>query len=277
MEDPNGDGVYGADLGARLIRPGHPEKSYLFLRLTDPTAGPLMPRANCCFWTKAALRAFYCWVAGLTPNGANARDPIDYASCPAGPVEDVLYPEPGPMCASSGLCPVAPRIEVTSRPNWSNIYPNILKISCGGGDALPPRRGARWPRHAHRSLGVRGHPRARRARHDSKASLVYQRISPDLCLAPDCRTMPLDRDPLEPRLRDVVRQWIEGGALKKGRGRKGGEEGEGGERGGGGERGEGEGGRRRTERKTRAGGRPPSGSLVCSSFVPRRVSAASRR
>src|SRR5262249_37653453 len=52
LGDANRNGVFGASLGGRLIKPGDPEKSYLFKRLYDAEAGPLMPLANCCSWTK---------------------------------------------------------------------------------------------------------------------------------------------------------------------------------------------------------------------------------
>ena len=61
--DPNRNGVFGVALGNRLIYAGHPERSYLIRRLTDPSAGPLMPLANCCFWSKESLRALWCWIA----------------------------------------------------------------------------------------------------------------------------------------------------------------------------------------------------------------------
>ncbi len=106
LADSNGNGVEGGALGKALIVPGHPEDSYLIRRLTDPSFGTLMPLANCCHWSKESLRALWCWIAGLDPDGSNAREPIDYATCPDGPVESVVYPEPGPECEQSGLCPV---------------------------------------------------------------------------------------------------------------------------------------------------------------------------
>lgn len=106
LADSNGNGVQGKTLSAGLIVPGHPERSYLMRRLIDPEFGTLMPLANCCHWSKEALRALWCWIAGLDADGANAAAPIDYAACPDGPVENVVYPELGPECEASGLCPV---------------------------------------------------------------------------------------------------------------------------------------------------------------------------
>ena len=77
LGDPNRNGTFGRALGGRLIAPGRPERSYLLKRLTDPSAGPIMPRANCCYWTKDSLRAVYCWIAGMRPDGSNATGPID--------------------------------------------------------------------------------------------------------------------------------------------------------------------------------------------------------
>ncbi|HWB82062.1 MAG TPA: hypothetical protein VG755_44170 [Nannocystaceae bacterium] len=210
--DPNGNGIFGAELGGGLIVPGHPERSYLMKRLTDPTAGPLMPRANCCHWSKAALRGLYCWIAGLEPDGRNAMDPIDYETCPAGPVEDVVYPEAGPGCETSGMCPVAPRVPVMDRSSFAAVM-KVLSARCGdaachggaAGGAFELGSGAAAYTHVvqHVQSGV------------PAGSELYRRISPALCKAPDCEPMPLGGPPLPAAEIDIIRQWIARGAPRQ--------------------------------------------------------------
>jgi hypothetical protein len=104
--DPNRNGVFGAGRGGGLIKPGDPNASYLLHRLTDPAAGPLMPRANCCAWSLPAVRALWCWVDGLAHDGHNAMAPIHYDGCSQSPNVELLYPEPGPGCETAGRCPI---------------------------------------------------------------------------------------------------------------------------------------------------------------------------
>ena len=207
--DPNRNGIFGADLGGALVVPGHPEKSYLLRRLVDPTAGPLMPRANCCAWTKAALRATHCWIAGLSSNGSNAREPIDYANCPPGPVEDVAYPTPGPSCETGGMCPVAPRISADSEATWPVVY-EILSTHCSDGqchggddstelDVLTPNTA----RASLDKLIVPGDP---------AQSELYRRLSPQHCPDASCTLMPMGADALPPTTRRLIHDWIQAGA-----------------------------------------------------------------
>jgi hypothetical protein len=211
--DPNRNGVYGATLGGKLIKPGHPEKSYLFTRLTDPEAGPVMPRANCCYWTKDALRAMFCWVAGLKEDGSNALDPIDWASCPNGPIENIEYPEPGPSCETSGLCPVRVKKDVPKDATFSNVYA-ILSESCGGNachvDSAAAGLDFQSEDAAYRDLqeNLRVVPR------DPDSSKLYVRVSPDRCMAPDCTLMPRGRPPLDDARRKLIRDWIANGAAR---------------------------------------------------------------
>jgi hypothetical protein len=98
LGDPNGDGVFGADLGGALVKPGDPMKSYLFLRVLGPLAlgpaqrlsnerapqaeEPQMPIANFQYWDQDhALAALWCWITGLKADGSNAAARIDYAHC----------------------------------------------------------------------------------------------------------------------------------------------------------------------------------------------------
>ncbi|HZS36900.1 MAG TPA: hypothetical protein VFF06_08740, partial [Polyangia bacterium] len=95
LGDPNGDGVFGADLGGALIKPGDPLKSYLFLRVLSPIAvGPgqmltntaaqpsseaQMPIANFQYWdVDNDMVALWCWISTMKADGSNADGPIDY-------------------------------------------------------------------------------------------------------------------------------------------------------------------------------------------------------
>jgi hypothetical protein len=208
--DPNRNGIYGAELGTRLIKPGDPAHSYLWIRLTDPSAGPLMPRANCCQWTKTSLRALYCWIAGLSLDGSNAFAAIDYEHCPESPENDLLaYPEPGPECDTRGMCPIKPRPAVRDEPTWDNLYTNLFAPRCGGarchgsgvgGLTIGEDRAATFASVTARV--VPGNP---------SASRLLRRVDPALCNGA-CRTMPLGEEPLPPRIRELVTQWIASGA-----------------------------------------------------------------
>lgn len=217
LGDPNHNGVFGGDLGGGLIVPGRPDRSYILTRLTDPSAGPLMPRANCCAWSKASLRALYCWIAGLEPNGDNALAPINYASCPSGPVEDVAYPEPGPSCETSGMCPVMPRSSSTSGPSgerplgdWSLVWKKVLQPRCAGchGDANRAELDLKNEALAFRAVTNHVVPK------QPDKSELYIRVSPDLCKAPSCTLMPMKGPPLDPDARTLIRRWIERGARR---------------------------------------------------------------
>src|SRR5438552_2904218 len=98
LGDPNGDGVFGAELNGATIKPGNPLRSYLFLRVMAPlpmgsgqtmtnVAAPAsseaqMPIANYQYWDiDNAVVALYCWIKGLQADGLNAAASIDYAGC----------------------------------------------------------------------------------------------------------------------------------------------------------------------------------------------------
>jgi len=208
--DPNHNGTFGAALGGKIIHPGDPARSYLIARLTDPNAGPLMPRANCCHWSKPALRALYCWVEGLHDDGGNALAPIDYAGCSGGPSVDLLYPDPGPYCEAMGRCPVEVADVGDRDPTFHNVYARILMPTCSGADchAAGALSGLEMTSEdkAYAGLASRVVPG------NPEASLLFQRISPELCVAPDCLTMPLGQAPLPEDERELVRSWIEMGA-----------------------------------------------------------------
>jgi hypothetical protein len=201
--DPNHNGVLGAALAGGLVVPGDPERSYLMRRLVDPSAGPLMPRANCCTWTKASLRATWCWIAGLEPDGSNALAPIDYEHCPAGPEEAVAYPQPGPSCATSGRCPVTARVELEGGATWDAVY-GLLASRCGDRDCHGPGagNGLQFTSNAKQSVAVFVVPG------DPSRSELYRRITPDLAEASAVELMPLQRKPLTLRERELVRAFI---------------------------------------------------------------------
>lgn len=209
--DPNRNRTFGADLGGRLVKPGDPEKSYLLRRLVDPTMGPLMPRANCCSWTKASLRALWCWVDGLATDGSNALDPIKYDGCRASPPVDLLYPEPGEMCEAQGLCPIQAG-GGTGEPTFPSIYSEILTKRCAGegchDTGAPGGVDLRTATAAFETLSTRV------VAGDPEASLLYQRLDPTLCTG-TCKAMPLDRPPLPDTELARIRQWIVDGAAEE--------------------------------------------------------------
>lgn len=209
--DPNRNGTFGAELDAKIIKPGQPQKSYLMRRLTDPNAGPLMPRANCCFWTRAAVRALWCWIAGLAPDGANALAAIDYAACPASPPVELLYPTPGPECEAAGMCPVEAG-GGTGEPTFPSIYAEILVPKCGGmgcHDQEPAGYVDMTSEEAaYQTLATKIVPG------DPAASVLYQRLDTATC-QPPCDTMPLGRPVLPDDDRARIRTWIEGGAARR--------------------------------------------------------------
>ena len=209
--DPNRNGTFGAELGGKIIKPGDPARSYLMSRLLDPSAGPLMPRANCCRWSKPAVRALYCWIESLDSDGANAMAKIDYSRCSAGPSVELLYPEPGPTCEMQGLCP-AEAASADDEPTFHNVYARVLVPSCSG----PTCHGSGPVA----GLDFTNEQRAfdtmlTKTKHGTpETSTIYRRIEPTLCMAPECVTMPLGRPPIAEAKRALVRTWIEMGAQR---------------------------------------------------------------
>jgi hypothetical protein len=169
-----------------------------------------MPLANCCSWTKDSLRALWCWIAGLEAGGDNLFEPIDYASCPEGPDEDVLYPEPGPFCEAQGICPVRAPEMPTPGEGFAPIF-SIVRTNCAGSDchvggdaggfSIPDNEDA-----AHSAVLTRVVPGL------PGESLLYVRIDRTLCDAPDCIPMPFGRPPLAASELMTIREWIEDGA-----------------------------------------------------------------
>ena len=203
--DSNRNGVFGASLQGALVAPGDPLGSYLIRRLVDPAAGPVMPRANCCGWTKETLRATWCWIAGLDRDGSNALEPIDYERCPPGPEEAIAYPKPGRGCATSGMCPVQPKIERGETPTWDAVY-GLLSSRCGGREC----HGAGAPN----ELDVATEAAARETLTPfitagaPARSELYRRVTPNLADASGLERMPLGADPLTLAERELIRAYI---------------------------------------------------------------------
>lgn len=213
MGDPNRNGTFGATLGGRLIRPGDPGRSYLMRRLTDPAAGPLMPLANCCYWTKTSLRAMWCWIAGLDETGSNALAPIDYDDCPEGPVAEVAYPEPGDGCEASGMCPVQPTSPLSADPTWSNVY-KIMNRRCAGStchfNVDSPGGGLDLSDSDEAYAALVGSPLV--VAGEAASSTLYQRVAVDCTPGTSCTRMPLGLEPLNSTELEAIKTWIDAGA-----------------------------------------------------------------
>jgi hypothetical protein len=91
LGDPNRNGIFGADLGGALIKPGSLDKSFLVERILG-IVPPQMPLANADL-SAAQIAALECWVLQLLPDGSNASGPIDYSACPT----NLPQPEPQPL------------------------------------------------------------------------------------------------------------------------------------------------------------------------------------
>jgi hypothetical protein len=91
--DPNRNGIFGADLGGALIKPGMLDKSFLVQRILGAVA-PQMPLGNGDL-SPEQIDAIECWIYQLAPDGSNADGPIDYAKCPPGLPQPAALP-PGP-------------------------------------------------------------------------------------------------------------------------------------------------------------------------------------
>lgn len=206
--DPNRNRTFGFDIDAKLIKPGDPERSYLMRRLTDPTVGTLMPRANCCSWNRANVRALWCWIDGLLPDGSNAKAPIDYDACRPSPAIELIYPEAGPECEAQGLCPVMAG-ENTGDATFNSIYAEILTAKCAGSTChdteAPNGVDFRSPEAAYTSLAAQVVPG------ELEASSLWIHLNPELCTG-DCKVMPLGRSPLGAEDLDRIRTWITNGA-----------------------------------------------------------------
>ena len=129
LGDPNGDGVFGADLGGAVITPGDPLRSYLFLRVIGPLAvggdelthvgdatseEPQMPIANYQYWDiDNDVVALWCWIRGMDEGGANASAPIDYDHCDLEGLPEIHH--------QGG--------EATT---FSSVYEEILVSNCAG-------------------------------------------------------------------------------------------------------------------------------------------------
>jgi hypothetical protein len=212
LGDPNRNGIFGAGLGNALILPAHPERSYLMMRLVNPDFGTLMPLANCCFWTKDALRALWCWIAGLEEDGGNVLGPIDYAECPAGPQDEALYPEPGEGCEAQGLCPVQPIRTPVAGDGFAPVFA-ILRANCGGAACHVGGNAGGFSIAENEDLAYDA-VLTRVVFGSAAESPLYIRIDRSLCDLPACIPMPFGAAPLAPQDVDTIGRWIESGARR---------------------------------------------------------------
>jgi hypothetical protein len=130
LGDPNGDGIFGATLGAALIKPGDPLNSFLFQRvlgpmpigpghpLTNVAAMPAtetqMPIANQQYWDiDPDLVALWCWISTMKPDASNADGPIDYANCDISKMPDVTH-------------------QGNEATTYSSVYATTLQPACAG-------------------------------------------------------------------------------------------------------------------------------------------------
>jgi hypothetical protein len=153
------------------------------------------------------VRALWCWVDGLDRDAGNALAPIDYDGCRASPDVHLLYPEPGPGCQDAGRCPA--RVDLDDGARFPALYAGVLAVRCAGAGCHDrgPVAGVDLSSEARAFATLR----AKIAPGDPEASILYRRITPELCRG-SCRLMPLGKDPLPDEERELVRAWIEAGA-----------------------------------------------------------------
>lgn len=208
VADTNGDGVAGHALGWALLRPGDPDHSYLVGRLTQPRLGELMPR-QCRTWDWRATLALYCWTKGLRMGSdgrpSNAMDPINYVGC-------TLPPDAVERCGGA-----PPDGGVGGFADVQAIFTRSCAFSgchAGGGAAaagldLSPGR-------AYGSLvGVGSSEAPGRVRvqaGSAAASVLFCKVDPSCADRPGA-LMPLSGGALSDADREVLRSWIQSGAM----------------------------------------------------------------
>jgi hypothetical protein len=77
--DPNDNGVYGAGQPWQVIAPGHPDRSYLWGRITGTVPGTRMPLANHPL-SDPEYVAVICWIETMNAD-PDVHDKIDYDNC----------------------------------------------------------------------------------------------------------------------------------------------------------------------------------------------------
>ncbi|MSP59898.1 MAG: hypothetical protein EXR72_06075 [Myxococcales bacterium] len=220
LGDPNGDGIFGADLGGALVKPGQPQKSYLLLRvlaplpvgpgqtLTNTRAAPSteaqMPIANFQHWDiDDAVIALWCWIDRMRDDGSNADGPIDYRSCDLSRIARPLH--------QGG--------EATT---FSSLWSGVLSPSCAGpchhaGTSAATTLTLDGPAAAYDALLGIHHPGPSErspmlpfiTRGDPERSSLYLKLLGDP--ATSGARMPPGTD-LPPRAIEDVRTWIQQGA-----------------------------------------------------------------
>jgi hypothetical protein len=218
LADPNGDGIFGADLGGALIKPGQPLESYLFLRVLAPLAvgagqrltnvalpsgfEAQMPINNAQNWDgQNDVVALWCWISGMAPDGSNADGPIDYEHCD-------LSSMPAPM-----------RLDEEAS-TFGALYTQILQPVCSGchqrGTSEPTTFYLDDPQASYDTLvGLRGSGPSETAAmpyvtpNDPAHSYLYLKVSGDPSIAGS--PMPLG-GALDAAQLDAIRTWIAQGA-----------------------------------------------------------------
>jgi hypothetical protein len=192
VADVNGDGVMGASLGISLLTPGAPEKSFLFLRLTDEQYGMMMPQV-CRTWDDRSTRALACWIQGLKTDSAgkviNPYDPIDYEHCQF-------------SAASAGHCISSQSVEgIFSRAcigchGEQNPQAGLDLTASKLNDDLINRRSKQFP---DQSLVTPGAP---------DSSYLFCKVSPDATCLRGTSRMPQGSPSLSTAEIEILRAWI---------------------------------------------------------------------
>lgn len=214
--DPNGDGVFGHELGGAIIKPGQPMDSYLLMRVLGPvdfgqnettsmtapaTKEPQMPIANAQYWdADHAVVALWCWISALAADGSNAEEPIDYEGCD---VESIP-----PIVKQGG-----------EASTYSSFYEDVLLPRCSSCHKAGSEDTTLWfddPQLTYSTLlGIVGTGPSETSempyitKNDPEKSFLFLKIRGDASAG---TRMPLDGEPLPESTIAAIQKWIEQGA-----------------------------------------------------------------
>lgn len=203
--DPNGNGMaHVAAEPLRLIVPGDPERSTLYLRMRDESFGPRMPPLRDSF-DPAALRAMYCFIRALDPATTPEvlreelvldveveRCPPDpYAEAPIEPSFDTVKALFARRCAAGPCHSSAARAEdLVLEPTAAHYVETVISV--------PSRQSP---------------PALRVTPGQPEASYLYCKVDPDCAdIKPGTELMPGAGDRLTDAELAAVRRWIADGA-----------------------------------------------------------------